>query len=57
MRLERCRAHEAWRIITAVLEEFSDKSRGEDIDYAPLLSDIGPGFYRETIDIEHEQEV
>ena len=52
MRLERYRVYGTWRIITAVSEEYDDKSRGEDIDYAPLLSDIGPGFYRETIDIE-----
>lgn len=56
MRLERCGAYGTWRIITAVSEEYDDKSRGEDIDYAPLLSDIGPGFYSETINIEHEQE-
>lgn len=52
MRLERCRAYGISRIITAVSEEYSDKSRGEDIDYAPLVSDIGPSFYQETIDIE-----
>lgn len=52
MRLERCRAYGISRIITAVYEEYGDKSRGEDIDYAPLLSNIGPSFYRETIDIE-----
>lgn len=57
MRLERHRVYGTWRIITAISEEYGDKSRGEDIDYAPLVSDIGPGFYRETIDIEHEQEV
>lgn len=52
MRIERCRMYGVSRIITTVSEEYSDKSRGEDIDYAPLVSDIGPCFYREAIDIE-----
>ena len=52
MRLERPASHHLPRITTAVSEEYSDKSRGEDIDYAPLVSDIGPGFCRETIEIE-----
>ena len=52
MRLERPAPYYLPRITTAVSEEYSDKSRGEEIDYAPLLSDIGPGFYREAIDIE-----
>ena len=52
MRLERPAPYYLPRITTVVSEEYSDKSRGEDIDYAPLVSDIGPGFYRETIGIE-----
>lgn len=52
MRLECSSPHGVSRIITAVSEEYGDKSRSEDVDYAPLLSDIGPGFYPETIDIE-----
>ena len=57
MRLERPAPYYLPRITTAVSEEYSDKSRGEGIDYAPLLSDIGPGFYREAIDIEINQDL
>lgn len=57
MRLERPAPYYLPRITTAVSEEYSDKSRGEDIDYAPLMSDIGPSFYRETIDVEITQDL
>lgn len=57
MRLERPASYYLPRITTAVSEEYSDKGRDEDIDYAPLLSDIGPGFYRETVDIEITQDL
>lgn len=52
MRLECHAPYYLPRITTVVSEECSDKSRGEDIDYASLVSDIGPGFYRENINIE-----
>lgn len=57
MRLECPPPYYLPRITTVVSDEYSDKSRGEDIDYAPLVSDIGPGFYRGIINIEITQDL